>query len=271
VIDSDGSADSAAAKVQELQAVVRGLWEYFGRLRQAYDEVRRGSGEKALTSKEIAAAAKVPGSTFNGWLARQDVVPDWEQFSELVNVVGGDLAQAKPRWHRAAAAYEQLRTQRTRRGRSRTTTGESGAPSTTGRRRRLKAWQVAVVVAVLSAALTAGVFTFLTSRATTADAGRTWSARIINTWSGKQQQYLGTFGYKSPNSSERSGTGYGESDAISVLCQNRHGRTIMDRTSGQSSDVWDLLADGSWISDLYTTLTKTTDDIPPEGMPTCTH
>jgi hypothetical protein len=98
---------------------------------------------------------------------------------------------------------------------------------------------------------------------------RTWSARIINTWSGSQHKYLGTYGYKNPQTSAHSGTGYGEGDTVAVVCQNRHGRKIMDHTSGESSNVWDYLSDGSWVSDYYTTLTKTIGDTPPEGMPVC--
>ena len=60
---------------------------------------------------------------------------------------------------------------------------------------------------------------------------------------------------------------------VRVVCQNRHGALVVDRKPPPAqqapSTVWDRLDDGSWISDVYTTMPKVPGDTPPLGLPVC--
>jgi DNA-binding SARP family transcriptional activator len=66
---------------------------------------------------------------------------------------------------------------------------------------------------------------------------------------------------------------YDEGRAVRVVCQNRHGALVVDEKPPPArqapSTVWDRLDDGSWISDVYTTLPKQPGETPPLGLPTC--
>jgi DNA-binding SARP family transcriptional activator len=65
----------------------------------------------------------------------------------------------------------------------------------------------------------------------------------------------------------------GEGTPIHVVCQDRHGGLVIDTKLGlpprPSSTVWDRLEDGSWISDIYTSVPKQPGETPPLGLPVC--
>lgn len=65
-----------------------------------------------------------------------------------------------------------------------------------------------------------------------------------------------------------------EGAMIAVLCQDRHGEPFRDPTGDsrrydQAWPVWNRLADGNWVSDLYVDLPKIPGDVPPRGIPRC--
>ena len=99
---------------------------------------------------------------------------------------------------------------------------------------------------------------------------RVWHATIVNTWSAARSKDVGVYRYKSPLRAEWELPGHLGGDSISVVCQYRHGRTLTDPGSGQSSPVWDKTDDGFWIPDLYTDLPKVSGEVPPAGIPICT-
>jgi DNA-binding SARP family transcriptional activator len=66
---------------------------------------------------------------------------------------------------------------------------------------------------------------------------------------------------------------YDEGAPVQVVCQNRHGKQVIDSKPPPDhqapSTVWDRLPDGSWITDVYTTLPKQPGETPPLGLPVC--
>jgi DNA-binding SARP family transcriptional activator len=64
-----------------------------------------------------------------------------------------------------------------------------------------------------------------------------------------------------------------EGTPIRILCQNRHGGLVIDNAlrpgPHPSSTVWDRLDNGTWISDLYTSLPKPASGTPPLGLRDC--
>jgi transcriptional regulator with XRE-family HTH domain len=101
-----------------------------------------------------------------------------------------------------------------------------------------------------------------------------WPAKVVNTWSPDSKNWDGFKGvnvYRDPYETGRDSKvdAYQESRAVSVVCQERHGREITNPALHVTSPVWDKLAEGVWISDLYTDLPKVTGDAPPLGIPTC--
>lgn len=67
--------------------------------------------------------------------------------------------------------------------------------------------------------------------------------------------------------------GIDEGRAIRVLCQDRQGGLVVDRKPPPEqqapSTVWDRLDDGTWISDVYTTMPRVVGEAPPLGLPVC--
>ncbi|HEX3607546.1 MAG TPA: BTAD domain-containing putative transcriptional regulator [Candidatus Dormibacteraeota bacterium] len=65
----------------------------------------------------------------------------------------------------------------------------------------------------------------------------------------------------------------GEGTPIRVTCQDRHGALVIDNRLGAppqpSSTVWDRLDDGTWVSDVYTSLPKHSGEVPPLGLAVC--
>jgi DNA-binding SARP family transcriptional activator len=65
----------------------------------------------------------------------------------------------------------------------------------------------------------------------------------------------------------------GEGTLVHVVCQRRHGGLVVDDKLGYSpqpsSTVWDRLEDGTWVSDVYTTLPKQAAETPPLGLQVC--
>jgi DNA-binding SARP family transcriptional activator len=66
---------------------------------------------------------------------------------------------------------------------------------------------------------------------------------------------------------------YDEGRAVRVVCQDRHGALVVDSKPPPArqapSTVWDRLDDGSWVSDVYTTMPKPPGETPPLGLPVC--
>lgn len=88
---------------------------------------------------------------------------------------------------------------------------------------------------------------------------RSVTAHIGNTWDDRTGTNVGVFEYLDPQSTERAGPGLPEGTAVTVLCQYLHGRTVTDTPHNgrlTSSTVFDKLADGHVISDIYTDLPK---------------
>src|SRR5262249_52357439 len=81
--------------------------------------------------------------------------------------------------------------------------------------------------------------------------GRMWPTKIANTWSTGPEQFVGVYRYNSPFRPDKDGSAYPEGTLLHVVCQERHGREVVDPTTTRASTVWDRTADGSWIPDLY--------------------
>ena len=90
------------------------------------------------------------------------------------------------------------------------------------------------------------------------------SARVANT------QGQGTFPRIQPQ--QNCHTGFlAEKDQVTVVCQDLHGPTVTDVYEGAVRDwsVWDKLASGAYVSDLYLDLPKNTQPALVAGLPSC--
>ncbi|MFE0589704.1 hypothetical protein [Micromonospora echinospora] len=102
---------------------------------------------------------------------------------------------------------------------------------------------------------------------TRTDSPRTWSARITNTPNG-------TFGYPGPFADPRHrqpAASFFEGNLLRIVCQERNGRLITDRTDDVQSTVWYRLETGIWVSSLYTDLPQGDAGRPSPGIPDCTY
>ncbi|WP_416901025.1 hypothetical protein [Micromonospora echinospora] len=100
---------------------------------------------------------------------------------------------------------------------------------------------------------------------TRTDSPRTWSARITNTPNG-------TFGYPGPFADPRHrepAASFFEGNLLRIVCQERNGRLIKDRTDDIQSTAWYRLDTGIWVSSLYTDLPQ--EDARSPGIPNCTY
>lgn len=96
-------------------------------------------------------------------------------------------------------------------------------------------------------------------------------AVIQNTWDSERQSLVGVSQFPSPNSSDGKVDGPGESQTVVVVCQVLDGRRVTDteyRDRPTSSTRWDQLANGLFISDIYTNLPKP-EGQPAPGLPEC--
>ncbi|BCL15796.1 hypothetical protein [Micromonospora sagamiensis] len=94
-----------------------------------------------------------------------------------------------------------------------------------------------------------------------------WSARIANTPNG-------TFGYPGPFADSRHREpvkSFFEGNVLRIVCQERNGRLIKDRTTVLQSTVWYRLDSDIWVSSLYAELTPAEADHPPPRLPDCTY
>jgi hypothetical protein len=78
----------------------------------------------------------------------------------------------------------------------------------------------------------------------------------------------GTFLYKGPfgNGHDMQPTASTwNGDPLRIVCQEQHGRTIRDGSTGKASAVWNKLDNGNWIPTMYTNLTEKSalSEIPP--------
>jgi hypothetical protein len=101
-----------------------------------------------------------------------------------------------------------------------------------------------------------------------------WPAKVANTWSPDSKEWEGFKGvnvYRDPYETGRDSKvdAYQEGRALSVVCQERHGREIKNSALNLTSPVWNKLAENAWIPDLYTDLPKVVGDSPPLGIPIC--
>jgi hypothetical protein len=90
------------------------------------------------------------------------------------------------------------------------------------------------------------------------------SARVANT------QGQGTFPRIQPQ--QNCHTGFlAEKDQVTVVCQDLHGPTVTDVYEGVVRDwsVWDKLASGAYVSDLYLDLPKNAQPALVAGLPSC--
>lgn len=97
------------------------------------------------------------------------------------------------------------------------------------------------------------------------------SAVIQNTWDSGSQSLVGVYKYPRADSNEGRVNGPGEGAAIQVVCQVLDGRLVTDtpyKDRPTSSTVWNRLADGYYVSDIYTSLPKQPGQLAP-GVPAC--
>jgi hypothetical protein len=96
-------------------------------------------------------------------------------------------------------------------------------------------------------------------------------ALIKNTWDGTK--FIGVARYPSPASNAGRDDGPGEGASIRVICQVGNGRLVTEtehyRDRPMSSTVWDRLSDGTYISDLYTSLGAATGGQLSPHVPKC--
>ncbi|QXJ23270.1 hypothetical protein AGRA3207_004405 [Actinomadura graeca] len=101
------------------------------------------------------------------------------------------------------------------------------------------------------------------------DKGMSQVASIVNTPGGR------TYAYRQPSlSSEHDDRRpvYREGDTIEVICQLRDGEAVTmpgDNRPLYAVTVWDKLANGSWVPDIFTSLDLKRGPQPPRGLPVC--
>jgi hypothetical protein len=97
-------------------------------------------------------------------------------------------------------------------------------------------------------------------------------AVVQNTWEESEQRDVGVYFYPDPYTNQHKRRGVDEGTRVIVTCQVRDGRLATDTPHQHrqtSSQVWDLLSGGYFISDIYTNLPKTNGEAPPPGVPLC--
>lgn len=94
---------------------------------------------------------------------------------------------------------------------------------------------------------------------------RSYSAKIVNTYSDEQRRFTGVRAAISPYASGHAGVGYLEGEQVTVLCQVPDGRLVEDEVSGRilSSTVWYRTAQGVWIPAIYAHLPGAGPQLPP--------
>ncbi|HEU0132178.1 MAG TPA: hypothetical protein VFQ85_14410 [Mycobacteriales bacterium] len=134
------------------------------------------------------------------------------------------------------------------------------------------AW-IGVIGVVVAALITAAVTLYVNRDDNGGDGGsRGVQAHVRDTWDDARQALIGVSRYPSAFTNVGRMDGPHEGDLIEVVCQERHGRLVTDtpyHDRQTSSSVWDRLADGTFVSDIYTDLPKTSGDTPPRGLPRC--
>ncbi|MEH1017806.1 hypothetical protein V6U90_32665 [Micromonospora sp. CPCC 206060] len=96
---------------------------------------------------------------------------------------------------------------------------------------------------------------------------RSWPARVANAPSG-------TFGYQGPFSDPQHKIprySFFQDDPLRVVCQERRGRVITDRSTGVQSPIWNKLDNDLWVSNLYTDLPQDEAGAARLGIPACTY
>jgi hypothetical protein len=253
---------------QDWKSAVETLWDAVAALRDEHASGRRREGIAAATTKEIAEAIGVSDRTLGDWLRKRSVVPDWYGLRKLVEYLGGDAEEWLPRWQQAKAAYDS-------RPRARTTpVGPDKPPAPVvvsapaaspggSRARRIVVFVLAVTVLL---AVAAAVAARTWPRGAHSNRPSVWQTTIRNTWSTAKGKDVGVVTSSNPALPQRDGPAYFLGSSVQVVCQDRHGYPVTDRSQGRTSPVWDKLDTGFWISDLYTDLPK---NPPPPGLPAC--
>lgn len=84
---------------------------------------------------------------------------------------------------------------------------------------------------------------------------------------------IGVYKHQQPTNQSTQSYGPGEGERIPVVCQVRDGQPVTDPDSTpglpENWPVWDKLADGYFVTDLYTDLPKDPGPTPPLGLPLC--
>jgi hypothetical protein len=280
------------ADTHEWRRIVESLWDSVAQLRREHDTKRRRKGQPPVTNKEIADEIGVSDRTLGDWLRKRTIVPDLYPFVRLVKYLGGDADEWKEKWRRAREAYDSRprvsairldpidpHDQTTGPPRPAAPDGDQGGdldatPSSGKDRPRSRIIAVIVVISSLAAVMV-GVVVAIQSRASRPPSQptpsvRVWYAKVKDTWSSSQSKDVGIPRYRSPIRNERLLPGLFTGSSVSIVCQYPNGREITDNTYHWTSQVWDKLADGSWIPDRYTDLSGEGGDHPPSGLPVCT-
>jgi transcriptional regulator with XRE-family HTH domain len=255
-----------------LKEIIGEFWGAVRALLAQYRQELGGRGER-VTQQQIANDIGMPPATLSDWLREVRVlVPGWDEISELLEYLGGNLDEWLPKWRRASLAYEEF----SRRKRSRSPDARPDPaiqdPS------RWKDWKRigTIVMAILIVTLVLGGGFFAISTYSTGEGAkrpntppRVWWVLIKNTYSAQYGKDIGVRTYKGPNTFELFGPGYDEKTSVPVVCQERHGELRTDPTTGDASAVWDKTRDGHWFPDLYSDLPQKKGDTPPRGIPKC--
>jgi hypothetical protein len=249
--------------VEEMRRRVRTPWLRLEELRRQSDAQRRRERRKPFTLLQIADSIGSTQSTMSRWFRDKDFMPGRDEFLGIVDKLGGDRQEFEPLWREGHAAYVALRGLSAKgaalsgepdgdKGRPQAAVPDVSAGRATGTRkpspwrhgrRRWIIGGAAGATALLAIVIAVVVFW-------AGDSPKSWSGKIGNTYSATEGKPVGAYGYADPNTTQRSGPGYPEGTAVSVVCYS-HGREARDPTMGITSSTWYKLVDNNWILNLY--------------------
>jgi hypothetical protein len=173
--------------------------------------------------------------------------------------------------------------------------GTQNAPESDNKPWYQKLWAQITALLLLVATILAAVGAFMSGRGAEEAKPQRWKnncpksapptqtgdqvvAFVCYTW-GTDGLPIGVFSYKGPGakaSHREKIDHFGEGQQLTVLCQIRNGRKIIDAPHGPrlaESKVWNKVINFKgkkvWVPDLYTNLPNKTGDRPPHGLPIC--
>jgi hypothetical protein len=85
---------------------------------------------------------------------------------------------------------------------------------------------------------------------------KVWPAEIVNTWSDKEQTYVGTFSRRIPDRTAPKAHSYNEQDQIDIKCAIPDGGPAETTVHGVTykSEVWYLTSENDWLPSVFVKL-----------------